>query len=80
MTKTKEHIPYMHPERFVPMPPEAAALLRLADILCGAACEICNQEEPAEPWGDTPMNRSPVRAFKRLSDALDEYYEARHKP
>lgn len=82
---TKDKPPYMQPEKFRPMPAEAAELLNLADHLCGWACEISNQREPAEPWpkGDgtsIPFERAPTWTFEELSKALNAYYEARHLP
>jgi hypothetical protein len=71
-------LPYMRPERQPPMPEEAAALLRLADLLCGAACEHCNQKEPAESWGQTPFERSPSWSYEALSKAANEYWNMRH--
>lgn len=64
--------------------PETTALLRLADALCEAACEICNQMEEAEPFPSAlgrpvPAGRSPVWAYERLSAALNAYHEARHR-
>lgn len=76
---------YMDPSRYRPAPAEAEDLLRLADILCAAACEICNQGTPAAPYdiGDgqpIPQQVAPEWAFDDLSQALNAYYEARHLP
>jgi hypothetical protein len=67
------------------VPPGVADLLRLADVLCGAACEISNQQEPAASWScpdgkPVPMGQAPKWAFQRLSEALNAYWEARHMP
>ena len=58
-----------------------ADILLLADILCAKACEMCNQQDPAEAWvrGSTivDMGAAPLWAFEDLADAANAYYEAR---